>query len=154
MKTSALLLTIVSALSIQTAFAALPAEASGTPAPDQKMKAIAKISGLEADKVYNELPPVLVELAALPQQAAVWVEVERADTTPSSAVTVESRFFLRRDLRGVLSVPGLHRACQADGSWTMKVLASHRETTSTLASVTFHKRAGAFGGKRLAKPTL
>ena len=135
MKFSVLILAIVSIASVQASLLA-PKDPFGPLKQSQPTRAL--ISGLEADCAHSELPPVLVELSGLPPKAAVWVQVRRIDPQTSALpTTVESRFYLRKGTEGVLSVPGLHRACRGEGTWTVEVLLSEGRGTTVLASKTF-----------------
>jgi len=97
-------------------------------------------------KVFETLPPVLVELSNLPAGAAVWVEVRRGVPTDDrlAGKPVESKFYLRKDRVGILSVPGLHKACRAEGTWTVRVLMSDARGTTTLSRATFVLRSERF----------
>jgi len=105
----------------------------------------AVISGLE-EKVLKTLPPVLIELSNLPSGAAVWVEVKRGGPADDrlAGKTVESKFYLRKDRVGILSVPGLHKVCRAEGTWTVRVLMSDARGTTILSRATFALRSGRF----------
>ena len=95
-------------------------------APPVTTKAV--ISGLEKG-AFQSLPPVLIELSDLPSSAAVWVEVVKGQlrNRPGIGTTVESKFYLRRSGVGVLSVPGIHKACRAGGVYTLIVkMSDHR----------------------------
>ncbi|MFP6883289.1 MAG: hypothetical protein VCA40_02600 [Roseibacillus sp.] len=120
--------------------AALPVAATTTTSSvvPRPVTTKAVISGLE-DKVFETLPPVLVELSNLPAGAAVWVEVKRGVPTDGrlAGKTVKSKFYLRKDRVGVLSVPGIHKACRAEGTWTVSVLMSDAHGTTTLSRATF-----------------
>ncbi len=113
----------------------------------------AVISGLE-EKVLETLPPVLIELSNLPSRAAVWVEVKRGEPNDDriAGKTVESKFYLRKDRVGILSVPGLHKACRAEGPWTVRVLMSDARGTTTLSRATFVLRSERFA--REGKPKM
>jgi len=118
--------------------AALPA---GDPAVTKPLKAEALISGLE-QKVFEDLPPVLVQLSNLPASAGVWVEVVRGEGVANRrGKTVESKFFLRKGGAGVLSVPGIHKACRSEGTWTLRVLMSDARGTTVLSTATFTLRS-------------
>ncbi|MBP34150.1 MAG: hypothetical protein CMP31_00620 [Roseibacillus sp.] len=119
--------------------AALPGAATTTTSVvPRPVTTKAVISGLE-DRVFETLPPVLIELSNLPAGAVVWVEVKRGVPTDSrlAGKTVESKFYLRKDGVGVLSVPGIHKACRAEGTWTVSVLMSDAHGTTTLSRATF-----------------
>ena len=50
---------------------------------------------------------------------------------PVIGTTVESKFYLRRSGVGVLSVPGIHKACRVGGVYTLIVkMSDHRGTVS------------------------
>ena len=116
--------------------AALPAEASAS-VLTKPSKTKALISGLEAG-CFEELPPVIVQLTDLCEKAAVWVEVSRGDDAANRrGRTVESRFFLRKGGAGVLSVPGIQKACRSEGTWTLRVLMSNSRGTRVLSAATF-----------------
>ena len=90
----------------------------------------AVISGLEKG-AFQSLPPVLIELSDLPASAAIWVEVVKGQPHNHGFIgtTVKSKFYLRRSGVGVLSVPGLQKACRAGGVYTLIVkMSDHRET--------------------------
>ena len=90
----------------------------------------AVISGLEKG-AFHSLPPVLIELSNLPASAAIWVEVVKGQPQNHAVIgtTVESKFYLRRGGVGVLSIPGLQKACRARGVYTIIVkMSDHRET--------------------------
>ena len=120
--------------------AALPrggaAEASSVSLRPIRTKAV--ISGLE-DKSFHSLPPVLVELSDLPASAAVWAEVVRGQVGDHPVVgrTIESKFYLRRRGIGILSVPGIHKACRTGGAYTLMVKMSDRRGTVVLSRTSF-----------------
>ena len=127
--------------------AALPRVGTTTPTSvaSRPVTTKAVISGLE-EKVLRALPPVLIELSNLPSGAAVWVEVKRGKPTDDrlAGKTVESKFYLRKDRVGILSVPGLHKACRAEGTWTVRVLMSDARGTTVLSRATFVLRSERF----------
>ncbi|MFP6880618.1 MAG: hypothetical protein VCA34_06695 [Roseibacillus sp.] len=137
MRISALLLSLLPVLGAQ---AAGPQTAEPV-RPDLAIHAPATqavISGVERNGIYPCLPPVLVELSALPGAAVVWVEVKRGGAEGAlPALAVNSEFYLRRDGMAVLTIPGLHRACKSGGTWTVSVLMSDASGTTSLASTTF-----------------
>ncbi|MEO1834982.1 MAG: hypothetical protein ABGZ49_05755 [Akkermansiaceae bacterium] len=101
----------------------------------------AVLSGVDANEVYEELPPVLVELSNLPRRAAVWVEVKKGSSGGAlRGVTVKSEIFLRRGGEAVLNVPGVESRCDSAGTWTVSVLVSDGEITTALAHTTFAMR--------------
>lgn len=139
MKGFLLTLTLVFIVSVSLP-AALPragATASSS-LPPRPVTTKAVISGLE-EKFFATLPPVLVELSNLPTGAAVWVEVRRGRSLEGrqTGKVVESKFYLRKDRVGVLSVPGIHRACRSGGTWTLSVCMSDARGTTILNQVTF-----------------
>lgn len=99
---------------------------------------MAVISGLE-EKIFQSLPPVLVELSNLPASAAVWVEVVRGQVGVHPVVgrTIESKFYLRRRGVGILSVPGIHKACRSGGAYTLMVKMSDTRGTVVLSQTSF-----------------
>jgi len=105
-------------------------------APPVTTKAV--ISGLEKG-AFQSLPPVLIELSDLPSSAAVWVEVVKGQlqNRPGIGTTVESKFYLRRGGVGVLSVPGIHKACCAGGVYTLIVKMSDHRGTVKLSQRSF-----------------
>ena len=105
-------------------------------APPVTTKAV--ISGLEKG-AFQSLPPVLIELSDLPSSAAVWVEVVKGQlqNRPGIGTTVESKFYLRRGGVGVLSVPGIHKACCAGGVYTLIVKMSDHRGTVRLSQRSF-----------------
>ena len=105
-------------------------------APPVTTKAV--ISGLEKG-AFQSLPPVLIELSDLPSSAAVWVEVVKGQlqNRPRIGTTVESKFYLRRGGVGVLSVPGIHKACCAGGVYTLIVKMSDHRGTVRLSQRSF-----------------
>ncbi len=101
----------------------------------------AVLSGVDANEVYEELPPVLVELSNLPRGAAVWVEVTKGTSGGAlRGVAVKSEIFLRRGGEAVLNVPGVESRCDSAGTWTVSVLVSDGEITTALAHTTFSMR--------------
>ena len=102
------------------------------------VKTKAVISGLE-HRVFRSLPPVLVELSNLPGRAAVWVEILRGHPGdgPLAGRAVSSKFYLREGGTGVLSVPGIHKACRSGGTYTLLVKMANARGTATLAQQTF-----------------
>ena len=131
------LLLALAAACCASLLAALPAGDPAVPAVTKPLKAEALISGLEK-KVFEDLPPVLVQLSNLPASAAVWVEVVRGQGVANRrGKTVESKFFLRKGGAGVLSVPGIHKACRSEGTWTLRVLMSDARGTTVLSTATF-----------------
>ena len=102
------------------------------------VKTKAVISGLE-HRVLRSLPPVLVELSDLPGSAAVWVEVLRGHPGdgPLTGRAVNTKFYLREGGTGVLSVPGIHKACRSGGTYNLLVKKANTRGTITLAQQTF-----------------
>ena len=98
----------------------------------------AVISGLEKG-AFQSLPPVLIELSDLPSSAAVWVEVVKGQlrNRPVVGTTVESKFYLRRSGVGVLSVPGIHKACRVGWVYTLIVKMSDHRGTVMLSQRSF-----------------
>ncbi len=134
------LLPVLSVISILSAQAGTGPDAQPVRLSQKRsVQTKAVICGVETNKTYPELPPVLVELSHLPVRATVWVEVKRStlDATPALPVTVKSRFFLRRGTSGVLDVRGLHAICRPNGTWTMTVFMDNALGRVPLASTTF-----------------
>ena len=70
--------------------------------------------------------------------AAVWVEVKKggADAV-APGLTVDSKFYLRKNNVGILNVPGLAKACNKEGVYTVRVMMSDRHGTKVLTTTTF-----------------
>ena len=156
MKLAALVLTLLPAIAVQAGLpgkardtesaldrADLEIPAVATPARKRPAAPAARISGIEENGAYAQIPPVLVELNKLSPRATVWVEVQAGDAGANEAtVKIESRFFRRSEKLSVLDVSGIHRACRTEGTWTMKVCMSSGLGTSTLATTTFEVSPG------------
>ncbi len=131
------LLLALAAASSASLTGALPEKKSSAPVLTEPGATKARISGLE-DKVYDAIPPVLVQLSNLPARAAVWVEVVRGEAANGRpGKTVESKFFLRGKGTGVLTVPGIHKACRSEGTWTVRVVMSDARGRTVLSTTSF-----------------
>ena len=146
MKGFLLTLTLVFIVSVSLPAALPRAGATATSSiPARPVTTKAVISGLE-EKFFATLPPVLVELSNLPTGAAVWVEVSRGRPVEGrqAGKVVESKFYLRKDRVGVLSVPGIHKVCRSGGTWTFTVCMSDARGTTIVNRLTFELQSGNF----------
>ena len=126
-------------------------DASAKPAPNQKSAKpaiTAQLSGLDAKRPYDELPPVLLEVTGLARSATLWFEVS-SEANPSKVVRLDPERILRRKSGVIVNVTGLERICVEPGTWTVTVHCKQNGRTHTLTHASFIR----FGARPLLPMT-